>query len=46
MQGDLERIWVGETLTEGRTVGHCEKMKGRGRVMGWFGRLGDGDSWL
>ena len=50
LAGDLGRIVVGETGTDGRTVGHCEILDGMsewvGRVRGWMGRLGGGDCWL
>ena len=49
--GDLGRIWVSETGTEGWTVGHCEILEGMGEMVGLGegqdGRLGEGgDSWL
>ena len=50
LAGDLGRIVVGETGTDGRTVGHCEILDGMsecvGMVRGWMARLGGGDCWL
>ena len=50
LAGDLGRIVVGETGTDGRTVVHCEILDGMsewvGRVRGWMGRFGGGDCWL
>ena len=36
--GDLGRIVVGETVTDGRTVGHCEILDGMSE---WVGRVVD-----
>ena len=43
MQEDLRRIGDGETATEGRTDGHCERLEGMservGRVEGLDGHI-------